>query len=82
VQHALRDAGDELRKWVAEGAATHACGSLNGRGQEILVGLLGEAQLNERAAQGRYRRDLYWLHAGRWALFAGFFPHNSCMAAL
>lgn len=62
VQHALRDAGDDLRRWVAEGAAIHVCGSLNGMGQEvqqILAGLLGEAQLNELAAQGRYRRDLY-----------------------
>ena len=62
VQHALRDAGGELRKWVAEGAAIHICGSLNGMGQavqQILVGVLGEAQLNEMAAQGRYRRDLY-----------------------
>ncbi|HAW62852.1 MAG TPA: sulfite reductase, partial [Pseudomonas sp.] len=62
VQHALRDAGDDLRRWVSEGAAIHVCGSLNGMGQEvqqILAGLLGEAQLNELAAQGRYRRDLY-----------------------
>ncbi|UPQ82043.1 sulfite reductase subunit alpha [Pseudomonas knackmussii] len=62
VPHALRDAGEELCKWVAEGAAIHVCGSLSGMGQavqQILVGLLGEAQLNEMAAQGRYRRDLY-----------------------
>lgn len=62
VQHALRDAADELRRWVAQGAAIHVCGSLDGMGQEvqqILLGLLGQAQLEQLSEQGRYRRDLY-----------------------
>ncbi len=62
VQHLLRDAADELRRWVADGAAIYVCGSLEGMGrevQQILVGLLGEAQINELSEQGRYRRDLY-----------------------
>lgn len=62
VQHLLRDAGDELRRWIDAGAALYVCGSLEGMGrevQQILVGLLGEAALNQLSEQGRYRRDLY-----------------------
>ena len=62
VQHLLRDAADELRRWVDGGAALYVCGSLEGMGrevQQILVGLLGEAALNQLSDQGRYRRDLY-----------------------
>src|SRR5690606_31547735 len=62
VQHALRDAADELRRWIDAGAALYVCGSLEGMGrdvQQILVGLLGEARLDELSEQGRYRRDLY-----------------------
>lgn len=62
VQHLLRDAADELRRWVAEGAALYVCGSLDGMGrdvQQILGGVLGPALLQELAELGRYRRDLY-----------------------
>ncbi|TBU98944.1 sulfite reductase [Stutzerimonas kirkiae] len=62
VQHVLRDNADELRRWLAEGAAIYLCGSLEGMGrevQQILAGLLGEAQLQDLESQGRYRRDLY-----------------------
>lgn len=62
VQHVLRDAADELRCWVGQGAAIYVCGSLEGMGQEvqqILLGLLGQARLEQLSEQGRYRRDLY-----------------------
>lgn len=62
VQHLLREAAQDLRRWVADGAAIYVCGSLVGMGQgvqQILAGVLGEAQLQELADQGRYRRDLY-----------------------
>jgi sulfite reductase (NADPH) flavoprotein alpha-component len=62
VQDALRDAADDLRRWVDQDAAIYVCGSLEGMGQEvqqILLGLLGEAQLEQLSEQGRYRRDLY-----------------------
>lgn len=62
VQHLLRDAADELRRWISDGAAIYVCGSLEGMGrevQQILSGLLGEAQLQTLVEQGRYRRDLY-----------------------
>jgi len=62
VQHRLRDAADELRRWINDGAALYVCGSLEGLGrdiQQMLVGLLGEPALNRLSEQGRYRRDLY-----------------------
>lgn len=62
VQHVLRDAADDLRHWVDQGAAIYVCGSLEGMGQEvqqILLGLLGQARLKQLSEQGRYRRDLY-----------------------
>ncbi|MFG3501746.1 sulfite reductase subunit alpha [Pseudomonas sp. NPDC047963] len=62
VQHLLRDAADDLRQWIADGAAIYVCGSLEGMGravQQILVGVLGEAHLQALDESGRYRRDLY-----------------------
>lgn len=62
VQHLLRDAAEELRRWLDDGAAIYVCGSLEGMGrevQQILAGLLGERQLARLIEQGRYRRDLY-----------------------
>jgi len=62
VQHLLRDAAEELRRWIAGGAAIYVCGSLEGMGreiQQILAGVLGPARLQELTEQGRYRRDLY-----------------------
>lgn len=62
VQHVLRDAADELRQWIDEGAAVYVCGSLEGMGhevQQILAGVLGAGQLQALRDEGRYRRDLY-----------------------
>ncbi|WP_408102339.1 sulfite reductase subunit alpha [Stutzerimonas sp. VN223-3] len=62
VQHLLRDAADELRRWIDEGAALYICGSLEGMGrevQQILAGVLGDQQLQQLTEQGRYKRDLY-----------------------
>jgi len=62
VQHLLRDAADELRQWVEEGAAIYLCGSLEGMGRQVheaLADLLGKTQLQALSDQGRYRRDLY-----------------------
>lgn len=62
VQDRLREAADELRAWLAEGAAIYVCGSLKGMGEgvdAVLRELLGEAALAELQDSGRYRRDLY-----------------------
>lgn len=62
VQHRLRDAADEVRAWIAQGAALYLCGSLQGMGHEVhslLQGILGPEALEQLQQQGRYRRDLY-----------------------
>ena len=62
VQDRLREAADELRIWLADGAAIYVCGSLKGMGEGVdalLRELLGEAGLAELQDSGRYRRDLY-----------------------
>jgi sulfite reductase (NADPH) flavoprotein alpha-component len=62
VQHALAEAADSVRTWVAEGAAIYVCGSLEGMAGEVnatLEQVLGEEALRQLAAEGRYRRDVY-----------------------
>ncbi|WP_024645576.1 PepSY domain-containing protein [Pseudomonas syringae] len=62
VQDRLREAADELRAWVSEGAAIYICGSLLGMAagvDEVLKDVLGEQALSELIEQGRYRRDVY-----------------------
>ncbi len=62
VQHALRDAADTLRTWVADGAAIYVCGSLEGMAPAVDATLreaLGDAAIDAMLADGRYRRDVY-----------------------
>ena len=62
VQHRLAAASDELKAWVAEGAALFVCGSLAGMAgavDETLRTILGADVLDRLAAEGRYRRDVY-----------------------
>ncbi|MBN9407989.1 MAG: flavodoxin domain-containing protein [Burkholderiales bacterium] len=62
VQHRLAAAADEIRAWVADGAALYVCGSLQGMAQAVddtLARVLGREALDELAGAGRYRRDVY-----------------------
>jgi sulfite reductase (NADPH) flavoprotein alpha-component len=62
VQHRLGAAADEVRAWVANGAAIYVCGSLEGMSREVhatLAEILGGEALEDLADQGRYRRDVY-----------------------
>lgn len=62
VQHALTDAADALRAWVAQDAAIYVCGSLDGMAGEVdmaLRAILGYEALDLLALEGRYRRDVY-----------------------
>lgn len=62
VQHALQDAADAVRAWVADGAALYVCGSLEGMAAEVdlaLQTILGEQDVQQLATEGRYRRDVY-----------------------
>jgi sulfite reductase (NADPH) flavoprotein alpha-component len=62
VQDRLRQAGDELRRWVADGASIYICGSLEGMASgvdETLKALLGDERVEALIEQGRYRRDVY-----------------------
>jgi sulfite reductase (NADPH) flavoprotein alpha-component len=62
VQDRLRDAADELHRWLDDGAAIYICGSLEGMASgvdAVLVELLGEQGVEALIEQGRYRRDVY-----------------------
>ena len=62
LQHALMDAAGRLRVWVSGGAAIYVCGSLEGMAAAVdaaLREILGEPQLQQLLAEGRYRRDVY-----------------------
>ncbi len=62
VQDRLRDAADELQKWLDDGAAIYICGSLIGMAagvDQVLKDVLGEQRVSELIEQGRYRRDVY-----------------------
>ena len=62
VQHALRGHAETLREWIGAGAALYVCGSLEGMApgvDQVLRDMLGDAQVEDLLAAGRYRRDVY-----------------------
>jgi len=62
VQHLLAERADELRGWIARGAAVYVCGSLQGMASgvhEALAEALGIDALDDLTNEGRYRRDVY-----------------------
>jgi sulfite reductase (NADPH) flavoprotein alpha-component len=62
VQDRLRESAEQLRDWLAQGAAIYVCGSLDGMAagvDGVLHELLGESAVAELIEQGRYRRDVY-----------------------
>jgi len=62
VQHLLAERSDEVRAWVAGGAAVYVCGSLDGMAAGVdaaLAAALGPEALARLAEEGRYRRDVY-----------------------
>ncbi|MET0934379.1 MAG: sulfite reductase subunit alpha, partial [Luteibacter sp.] len=62
VQDSLRAMADDVRRFVADGASIHVCGSLAGMAPGVdaaLRAILGDAGVDDLAAQGRYRRDVY-----------------------
>ncbi|WP_122318648.1 sulfite reductase flavoprotein subunit alpha [Pseudomonas cichorii] len=62
VQDRLREAADELRAWLDQGAAIYICGSLEGMAagvDQVLKDVLGEQAVTGLIEQGRYRRDVY-----------------------
>lgn len=62
IQQRLREAVDELRRWVEEGAAIYVCGSLDGLApgvDAVLHEVLGGERVAQLREQGRYRRDVY-----------------------
>lgn len=62
VQDLIGEHADEIRRWVAAGAAIYVCGSLQGMAAGVdaaLRGVLGEAAVTLLIEAGRYRRDVY-----------------------
>ena len=62
VQDRVREAADEIRQWLAEGAALYICGSLQGMAagvDQALIDIVGAEALERLIEQGRYKRDVY-----------------------
>ncbi|MGB7481167.1 MAG: assimilatory sulfite reductase (NADPH) flavoprotein subunit, partial [Burkholderiaceae bacterium] len=72
VQHRLLQQGDELYRWIADGAHLYVCGDANGMAQDVNAALLsviaaGRERGDEDAADylrelqvaGRYQKDVY-----------------------
>ncbi|MNW05410.1 Sulfite reductase [NADPH] flavoprotein alpha-component [compost metagenome] len=62
MQDRLREAADELRAWLADGAVIYVCGSLQGMAEGVdraLRDILGDEALQQLNDEGRYRRDVY-----------------------
>ncbi|MFC4308575.1 sulfite reductase subunit alpha [Steroidobacter flavus] len=62
VQHRVLECGDEMKRWISEGAAIYVCGSLQGMAPAVdaaLSEVLGADTLENLAISGRYRRDVY-----------------------
>jgi sulfite reductase (NADPH) flavoprotein alpha-component len=62
VQDLLREAGGELKGWLAEGAAIYICGSLQCMAtgvDQVLIEVLGAEAVEALIEEGRYRRDVY-----------------------
>ncbi|WP_426020097.1 sulfite reductase subunit alpha [Brevundimonas sp. DWR2-3-1b1] len=62
VQDLAAAAADDLRDWVARGAAIYVCGSLEGMSQGVHAALenaLGADVMLTMLEDGRYRRDVY-----------------------
>ena len=62
VQDRLLEAADELKNWLAEGAAIYICGSLEGMAagvDAVLIEILGAQAVGDLIEEGRYRRDVY-----------------------
>ena len=62
VQDLLRANLPRLREWMAEGASIHVCGALHGMApgvDAVLQEAFGAERVEQWAAEGRYRRDVY-----------------------
>lgn len=62
VQDRVAEQAAAVREWIAQGAAIYICGSLEGMAGGVdaaLAAALGRAALDDLAATGRYRRDVY-----------------------
>ncbi|WPZ35323.1 NADPH cytochrome P450 oxidoreductase family protein [Thalassobaculum sp. OXR-137] len=62
VPDRLRGEAETLRDWLARDAVVYVCGGADGIGASVhalLVEMLGEGVLQEMAARGDYRRDVY-----------------------
>lgn len=62
VQNAVAAAGEDLRHWVADGAAIYVCGSIDRMAPAVDTAIrsaLGDEVVEAMVEEGRYRRDIY-----------------------
>ena len=62
MQDKLREQAEQVRNWLAAGAAIYVCGSLEGMAGGVeasLTDIIGSTGVEQLIEQGRYRRDVY-----------------------
>ena len=62
VQDRLREAAEDVRQWLADGAAIYICGSLQSMAagvDQALIDIVGAEAVEQLIEEGRYRRDVY-----------------------
>lgn len=62
VQSVITEAADDLRRWIADGAALYVCGSRDGMADGVRTAVdtaLGATPCRDLIETGRYRQDVY-----------------------
>jgi sulfite reductase (NADPH) flavoprotein alpha-component len=62
VQDRVIAVANDVRSWIANGAAIYICGSINGMApgvESVLTDILGTGAMERLVMAGRYRRDVY-----------------------
>jgi sulfite reductase (NADPH) flavoprotein alpha-component len=62
VQHRIKQNGDEIGRWLKDGAYFYICGDKENMAKDVektLIEIVGEKYLEQMKEEGRYLRDVY-----------------------